>query len=225
MNKIRRTAALAGSLFLFAMVSSLLGGGLIESVLNVPDYFSEVSSGSTTLLIGISLEFLNGIAVIGIAVSLFPVLKRHSESMAAGYLSFRIIESLFCIAAAAIPLLIISLRGEYIKAGDSDSSNILTLSAFLISVRTLFAALLIPLFFGVGALLFYYLLYRMKLVARYISVWGLIGAVLIIMLIFFEAGMVINMIFVLPIILNEIFLGVWLIAKGFNLSTVLTETA
>ena len=225
MNTYRRAAALAGSLFLIAMVSSLLGGGLIESVISVPGYLSEASSHSTVIFIGISLEIINGIAVIGIAVTLSPVLKRYSESMAAGYLSFRIIEAIFCIAAAVIPLFIISLSSEYIKAGDSNSANIFTISAFLISVRTHFASLLIPLFFGLGALLFYYLMYRMELVPRYISVWGLISAVLIISLIFLKAGSMVNIIFVLPIIINEIYLGVRLILKGFDITADSTASA
>jgi hypothetical protein len=33
------------------------------------------------------------------------------------------------------------------------------------------------------------------------------------------------MIFVLPIILNEVFLGIWLIVKGFNPSAVAAESA
>ena len=225
MNKYRRTAALAGSLFLIAMVSSLLGGGLIESVINVPNNLSEVSSHLTALFFGISLEFINAIAVIGIAVTLFPVLKQYSESIAVGYVSFRIIEALFCIAAAVIPLSLISLSTEYLKTGSSNSSNILTLSVFFISVRSNFAALLIPLFFSLGALFFYYLLYRTKLVPKYIPVWGLIGVVLILSLIFYKAGTIMNIIFVLPIILNEIFLGIWLIVKGFNITMDSIEPA
>lgn len=220
MEQYKRTSVLAGSLFLIAMVSSLVGGGMIESVINVPDYLSEVSSLSGILSIGIALEIINAISVIGIAAALFPVLKQHSEGMAAGYLSLRIIESLSCLAAAVVPISLISLSGEYLKAGSSDSSFILTLGAFLISVRSNFASILIPLFFGSGALLFYYLLYRSELIPRYISAWGLIGAALILSLIFFESGMIINIIFVLPIILNEIFLGVWLIVKGINRSAL-----
>ena len=55
---------------------------------------------------------------------------------------------------------------------------------------------------------------------RFISIWGLIGTIFIFTLIFLEAGVIINLILVMPIILNEIFLGIWLIVKGFNPSSI-----
>jgi len=98
------------------------------------------------------------------------------------------------------------------------------LSSFLIEVRTDLAELLIPVFFSLGALLFYYILYKSKLIPRVISIWGFIGVTLILILIFFKNGMVVNMIFVLPIILNEIFLGIWLIAKGFTQPALILDS-
>jgi hypothetical protein len=83
-------------------------------------------------------------------------------------------------------------------------------------------ALLIPVFFSVGAVLFYSLLSRSKLIPRFVSVWGLIGVVLILALNLLstinllEVGMSTGLIFALPMILNEIFLGIWLIVKGFK---------
>jgi hypothetical protein len=69
-------------------------------------------------------------------------------------------------------------------------------------------------------------LYQSKFVPRFISVWGFIGAVLILTLNLLSTAGVeigsIGMILALPIITNEIFLGIWLLAKGFS-STALAE--
>jgi len=95
MNSFRTEAIIAGTLFLAAMISSLLGGGILESIIKAPDYLTVISVNTITVFIGTSLEFINGIAVIGIAVTLFPILKQYNESIALGYVGFRIIESIF----------------------------------------------------------------------------------------------------------------------------------
>lgn len=220
MNSYKKNAVIAGVLFLTAMTASLLGGSLIESVLTAPDYISTISSNTSIIFIGVFLEFINAAAVVGIAVILFPVLKKYNESFALGYLSFRIIESIFCIAGAVVPLILIYLEGKYSETGAFDVNYFKTLIAIFISIRTDLAEIVIPIIFSLGAFLFYHILYYSKLVPRYISIWGLIGALLIFALVFIQINMIINIIFVLPIISNEIFLGIWFIVKGFNLSVI-----
>jgi hypothetical protein len=70
-----------------------------------------------------------------------------------------------------------------------------------------------------GALVLYVLLYQSRLVPRFISVWGLIAAVSILawnLLEMVGLHISVGMVFALPIILNEIFLGFWLILRGFD---------
>ena len=118
----------------------------------------------------------------------------------------------------------LSLSTEYLKTSTSDT-NYIALGGLLLTVRLTLAEIFIPLFFGLGALVFYYLLYRMKLIPRFISIWGFIAAVLVLILIVSNGETVINLIFVLPIILNEIFLGIWLIVRGFGELPFSSESA
>ncbi|MGW8251691.1 MAG: DUF4386 family protein, partial [Anaerolineales bacterium] len=88
--------------------------------------------------------------------------------------------------------------------------------------------MLLTVFFSLGALIFYYFLYQSRLVPRWLSAWGLIAAVLVLAWNLLEAfGISISagLIFGLPIILNEITLGIWLIAKGFNQSAVVPSSS
>ena len=229
MNSNRKTAIIVGVLFLTAMVASLLGGGLVESIISAPDYLIAVSENETQVIIGVLLELINGIAVVGIGVLMFPILKKHNETIALGYLGTRIIESVFCIVIVISPLSLITLSQEYLEAGASDASYFQTVGTLSIAERASVAGLLIPVFFSLGALLFYYLLYQSKLIPRFISVWGLIGVALILTLnllltLNLEVGISIGLIFALPIISNEIFLGIWLIVKGFNPSVIASES-
>ena len=72
-----------------------------------------------------------------------------------------------------------------------------------------------------SAFIFYYLLYKTKLVPRYISIWGAVAIFALFIktiLSFFGLIFPILDIMLILIITNEIFLAVWLMVKGFNLS-------
>jgi len=217
----KKTARIVGILFLIAMVTSLTGGGLSESILNAPDYLISISANVTQIWIGVFLELIDGIAVVGIAVMLFPLIKQCNESMALGYVGFRFIESVFCTISAIIPLLLITLSREYIKAGTIDVSQFHIVGTLLKTVRvTYLGSLLIPVFFALGALLFYYSMFLSKLFPRFISAWGLIGTILMLIMNLIDFNTTIKMILAMPIVLNEIFLAFWLIIKGFNSSVI-----
>ncbi len=89
--------------------------------------------------------------------------------------------------------------------------------------------LLVPVLFSLGALLFYYSVFELELLPRFISVWGLIAAILVFInnlwSQFAVNPMGLGLIFVLPTIMNEIFLGIWRIVKGFNPSAIALEPA
>ena len=81
--------------------------------------------------------------------------------------------------------------------------------------------------------MFHYSLYQSRLIPRFLSVWGLVGAALaiaggLIAISGYRAGAVMptsTMILALPTMLNEIFLGIWLIVKGFNPSAIASGSA
>jgi len=181
---------LTGVLFLTAMVASLVGGGLLEA--------SNGSSGNSLFIVGIILEIANALAVLGIGILLFPVLQSFRISAATTYLALRIIEALACLAA---PLVLVAFSNGT-------------------EIRMLFTGKLIPLFFCCGALVLYSVLYLCQLLPRFISVWGFIGVAGIVALNLLNIETGVGMFLALPIILNEIFLGTWLIIKGFHPSKI-----
>ena len=228
MNSYRRTAIIVGALFLIAMVTSLVGGIWLETMITAPDYLNTVSANQSQVIIGVLLELINCIAVIGIAVVMFPIFNKYNEALALGYVALRIVEAVILIAAVISPLLLIALSMDYLSAGIPEADYFQTLGDLLLDARSYIAGLLVPVFFSLAALVFYYLLYQSILVPRFISIWGLIAVVLLLawnLLETFGISVPAGMIFGLPIILNEIFLGIWLIFKGFNSSVINSGTA
>jgi len=197
MNSNRKTAIIVGVLFLTSTVAFMLGSIRIQS------YFIDKHPNINQLIIGVLLEVYCGVAVAGIGVMMFPILKKFNERLALGYVIFRIIECAIIIVSGIYLLSLLKLIQDY--------------------------HLMIYLFTGIGGLIFSYLLYQSKLVPRLISVLGLIGYALLLTGTLLDmlghvdldgAGMIV----LLPGGLFEIILPIWLIVKGFNSSAIASES-
>ena len=208
MIQFRNNARLAGILFLLAIVSSIAGGGLLDSLLTRAELFSEIAAHKSLLAWSVALEYVNGIAVIGIAALLYPILRQHNEALAVGYVGFRIVEAVFYLAGATIPLVILTLNSNGL-AVEAESF------APFLAVRSLMMEFAVPVFLSLGALLLYFSFYQTRILPRFLSIWGLIAAILMVIANIWTWGIVTQIVLVLPMLLNEIVLGIWLIAKGF----------
>jgi hypothetical protein len=164
---------------------------------------------------------VNGIAVIGIAVMLYPLLKRYDEGLALAYLGFRGVEGFLSILGSTKAASLVALSQEYLDAGSPADSIYQVMGEIILADRH-WTMEMLTVFFILGAILFYFLLLRTEFVPKYISLWGLIAAILLIVLNgFLYSGIDLGFImafFALPIIANEIFIAIWLIFKGVDSS-------
>jgi hypothetical protein len=209
-----------GVLFITATVVGVLAGSLIDSVMDAPDYLVNVAANENQVIIGVLGLLTAAVAIFSIPVMMFPILKKHNEALALEYVGFRIFEAIIFLVDMISSLILITLGQEYVKAGAPDSSYFQALGTVLLAARD-WTFVLTPIVFGLGALVFYYLLYQSKLIPRWLSGWGLIGAILV--LAFSLLGMFGNssLIFLaLPIAVQKMILAVWLMVKGFNPSAI-----
>jgi hypothetical protein len=221
-NKV--TARIVGACFLFSNVVFLLGAlFFVEPILSSPDYLTIASANRTKLVVGALLEMINGVAYLGIAVFMFPFFKKRFESMALGYIAFRVIEFVMQTLSDLSPLAILTLSEEYLKAGSPAGSTFQALGSLLLAERY-WAFQMVSISLVLGAFLFYTMLYKTRLIPRFISIWGLLGAAIVIV------NAILEMVGIPPgnlgfvMLLNELFLGVWLIVKGFNEPETTTES-
>jgi hypothetical protein len=222
----KKTARIVGVLFITATVASSLGFTILDPILNVPDILVNVSANITQVIIGVLLLLIDTAAVVGIAVMLFPILKKHNEALALGYVSFRIIEATILIVASIILLSLLTLSQEYVQAAAPDASYFQTLATLLLAVWDWALLLGIMIIFSLTALILNYLLYQSELIPRWLSGWGLIGATLLLTAGLLEIfGINLTDIINLPIALQEMVFAIWLIVKGFNSSATASESA
>jgi hypothetical protein len=230
MNTNKKTARIAGVLFIIATVASLLSLPFIAPI-KASNYLIDVSANGNQVIIGALLLFVGAAASAGIAISLYPILKKYNQGLALGAVGFRLIEGMLGIVGVICLLLLTTLSQEFVKAGAPDSSYFQTSGALIVAVRDWMGNVAGLLAFGLGALMYYYIFFQTKLVPRWLSGWGLVGAALCMV-----AGMLVmfrvigpmsttQVVLAVPIAVQEMVLAVWLIVKGFNPSVIASGSA
>ena len=219
----RKTAIIVGVLFIIATAFLFIGEAVYSPILSSPDYLDSVYPNRIIVIIGMLLEFAIVLAMPLIAVFMFPILKKHYEALAIGYVGFRFFEAVLFVVIESNKLSLINVSRDYLNRGGIDVYYFQNMGSSIQSVNQWIFSMYV-LVFGVGALIFYSALYKSKLVPRFISVWGLIAAAYLLIgsvLIMVEvlAGIPelgVELIFTMPIAVNEMVLAIWLIVKGFN---------
>jgi len=227
MNTDRKIAIIAGTLFIVATAASLLGTGFTGSILDAPDYLSRISSNGNRVMVGALFSFTAAAASSSIAISLYPLLKQYNEGLALGAVGFRLIEGVFYIVGAICLLSLFTVSQQFVNAGGQGASYFQTVGNLLLTTRDLAGFIFAVIAFCLGALMYYYVFYRSKLIPRWLSVWGLIAIVLLlsaVLLTMFDGepfSISGNLVLLaLPIALQEMVLAIWLIVKGFNSSAI-----
>ncbi|HEX9975923.1 MAG TPA: DUF4386 domain-containing protein, partial [Dehalococcoidales bacterium] len=177
MNNFRKTAISVGVLFIIATVLGVLGRSFSQPILDAPDYLIKISANGNQVIIGGLLVLLSAFACAGIAIGLYPVLRKHNEALALGSVGLRVMEGMLYIVSVVGLLSLLTLSQEYVKAGASNASLFQVSGTILLAIRT-WAGQLGVVAFTVGAVMYYYVFYQSKLIPRWLSGWGLIGAAL-----------------------------------------------
>jgi hypothetical protein len=217
MSADRKAAAWIGVLYIIGTVALVLSAVVTDAVLTGPAYLAHVAAQPNQVAIGALLVLLAGLALAMVPVVFWPVGKRYNETLAMGYVVFRgALETVLYIVGALCWLLLIALSTEP-DAGP--------LASFVRTTETVIWDQLIAIPFVLGALMFYWLLYQSRLVPRWLSTWGLVGAVLYIVA---PLGSMFGLslgVLMAPLAVQEMVLAVWLIAKGFNPTAIAAESA
>jgi hypothetical protein len=227
----RKNAISVGVLFIIATVLGVMGKmKFLSPILDAPDLLIKVSNNQNQVIIGSLLVLASAFACAGIAIGLYPVLRKHNEALALGSVGFRVMEAMLYIIGVVCTLSLVTLSQGSASAGTANASPFQISGTLLLAVKDS-AGMLSVVTFTMGALMYYYVLFRSKLIPRWLSGWGIVGAALslaCILLTIFGQLIPFSTVFILlqlPIGLQEMVLAVWLIAKGFNQTAMASVTA
>jgi hypothetical protein len=223
MDPMRRTALVAGVLYLVTFVGSIPALPLYHNVLHNPNYLLG-GANDTGVLWGAVGEVICALAGIGTAVALYPVAKRHSQTAALGFVTSRVVEAAMIMVGVLSVLSLVTLH----KAGASsaDAASTVSTGRSLVALHDwtfLFGPGVMP---AINALLIGTVMYRTGLIPRIIPTVGLIGAPMLLasaLATLFGAWAQVSSISffaTLPIAAWEFAFGVWMAFKGFKPSAV-----
>jgi hypothetical protein len=223
MSQNRGTAVAVGVFFLITEVAAIAGLLLYQPLLSDPDYVIGAGADNRVLLGGF-FELVLVAAIVGTGVTLYPIVRNQSQSVALGYLCTRLLEAVVILVGIVGVLSAVTLRQDLAGTPGTDSAALVAVGKSLVAIHD-WTFLLGPNFLlGANSLLLAYLMYRSRLVPRLIAALGLIGGLLIcvsataVMFGLYEQVSTVGTVAALPVFAWEVSLAVYLIVKGFRSS-------
>ena len=224
----RRVALIAG-VFMVVTFISIPALPLYDQVLNHTRFILG-SGGDARVELGALFEILTLIAGIGMAVTLYPVLRRQSESLALGYVTVRVVESGLIAVGIVSLLAVLTLRQDLAGAAGTDNASLVLTGRSLVAVHDA-TFLLGPAFCAAigNGLILGWLMLRSGLVPRRFAQFGIVAgslALVTALLVLFGAYDQISgpsTILTAPEAVWELSLGIYLIVKGFKPSAILYD--
>jgi hypothetical protein len=232
MTALRRTALVVGVLFVITYITSIAAKFFFyPPFLENADYL--LGSGEDTrVLWGACAEMILIIANIGTAVALYPVLKQRFPALSLGFVTARVMESVFIAIGILSVVTLVTMRQDFSGTVGGDTTALAPISHTLVSLQQWTFNLGPGFVVGVGnGLLLGYMMYRTGLVPRALAMLGLVGGTLIVLsgaaivLGIIDAGSATQVVASMPEFVWELSFGVYLIAKGFRRSAATSTMA
>ncbi len=226
MDIYRQISILVGVLIIIGTISGILS---IAPAVDDSKYLIKVSANSNRVLFASFFQFVMSVAYLGIAISLYSILKQYNERLALGFLSFRIVAVVFILVGVMILLLILKLSQEYLKSSSLDSAYYDTIGKLLLTGRDFVNHIAMIITLSIGGIMLYIILIQSELIPMWLSIWGLAGSALSIIASFFVMFRIVDIltptyiVLNLPMAIQELTFAIWLIIKGFNNTEILTS--
>lgn len=213
----RRAAIITGVLFIIGDIAGVLSYVATQGLLDGPDALTKIAANQSRLALGALLVLIMGFALAMIPLVMYPIFKRYNEVLALGTVVFRgALETVAYVGCAGASLLLVELSRDHAAVASAGAPHVQTLTGLLVSTQGSVAGWITAIVFSLGSVMFYYLFYRSRLVPRWLSLWGLVGAFLYLawpLSEMFGHGMGLLM---APLAVAEIVLAVWLIVRGLR---------
>ena len=222
MNRGQRTPRVLGAAVLLVFVASLLSEQLLEYSVgsgSISEMLVNISGNVQLMQISNLVALVNSLGIVALGVLFYFFLSEHNKVLA--------LIALGCYLAEAVALAmskigsygLITVSQEFLLAGSPRVSYFKTFRNFLYNSFVQQGYNMHMLFFCVGGILWYFLLYRARAVPPFLSIWGLAGICLLtfpVVCSLLDLDSLLVMVLGLPYAPFEFVLGIWLIVKGFN---------
>lgn len=161
-------------------------------------------------------DTITALGIIFLATMLFTVVQKQNKALALAALGFYIFEAGILVVSKIAVYILLYISQQYIATGDQALE--LTANVALAAKDFAYRLHIIP--FGVGAVIFYYLLYRSNAVPKWLSLWGLIAVTFVLAGAAWKISGVhmppVFLVLSLPYVPFEFFAGIYILVRGFQ---------
>lgn len=217
MNARSKTSRVLGIAFLLQFLTSFGNGVVLRSTWLVPGdsraTMLRIAANPALLQASLLLDMLTAMGIILLGAMLFITLRSQGERVALTALGLYLLEAALLATSRLQGFALLRISQDYVAAGQPAMWQ--TLAAAALESMDLVGSTLHMLAFCVGGSLFYALLYRSRVVPRWMALWGLMT--IFPMLIGTLAqlfGSSLPFLWYLPYVPFELVIGVWILVKG-----------
>ncbi len=219
MNTVNKTSRVLGVAFLLQFVTSFSSGVFLQPALIVPGNISEsmikIANKPWLMRATILVDMLTALGIIFLGVMLFLTLRKQNEKIALVALGFYILEAAFLAVSRISAFSLLRISQEYVTAGYP--AYLQTMGNLAVESMDFGGSTLHILTFCFGGTLFYYLLYKSRLIPRALSLWGLLTVFpMLIAIVSYLFGYVLPIYFYVLYIPFEFVIAVWILVKGIR---------
>ncbi|MBI9107808.1 MAG: DUF4386 domain-containing protein [Spirochaetales bacterium] len=217
----KKTTIILGIAFVLQFITSFLNGVFIKPLWfvsgNMEQTLMKIAENSNIFRLAIFLDVLTGLGVIFLGAILFITLKSINKYLATTAFAFYISEGTLLAASKLESYKLLLLSQDFIS--NSNFPELLKMANYSYHSMDFVGNTLHMLVFCIGAIMFYYLLTKSAKIPKWISYWGLISLVpLLIGTIAQIFSYSIPFLFYIPYVPFELFIGIWIIVKGLSVS-------
>ncbi|MEO8043409.1 MAG: DUF4386 domain-containing protein [Spartobacteria bacterium] len=221
----RAAARLVGILYLVQMAAGVFGEVVVRGQLIVRGDAAQTAkniiASEQLFRLSIAGDLLTCIAVLVLTWGLYVLLRPVNQHLALLGAFFRLVELAVLSTATVSSLVVLRLLGSSNPLPTFEAAQIHSLVSLAIANQRL-AMSVAFVFLGLGSAVFAWLLLKSRYVPKALAALGIFGAltlsIVTLAIIVFPGLRVLGMIYMLPMGLYEVGLGLWLLIKGLPIS-------
>ena len=220
MNTVKKTSIVLGVAFLLEFITNIVNGMVLRPKLiatgNIIESMTNIANNAWLMKTYILADMIIALGVVFLGAVLFIVLKKKNEIIALVALGFYVISAALLAVSRMEAFYLLRISQEYIVAGQPDYLQML--GNLSVESMDFAGGTLHSLVFSIGAILFYYLLYKSRAVPRILSLWGLITVPLVLIgTLSAVLGYELPFFVYFPYVPFEFVIGIWILVKGIKI--------
>ncbi len=205
---------LLGVAFFTQAMTALIGGsialGLFESNTITSAIMSTIANSTLSIYISIVLQMVTAVVIIILGVALYLTTIHINKTWATIALCFYVLEAAMLTVSQVFVFAISETSQLFLTGGET---SLISLSNILLSCKA-FSGKMAMIPFGIGAILFYYLLMKSEIIPKWLSLWGIITvSVVLVAVPLMALGVSIPFALLIPYVPFEFFTGIFILIK------------